>query len=241
SQELLIKKTKKSGGVFHVSSIPAPEARRAKPSQPPPETAAPGPSPEPSSPERSPGPAPAETAPARKATDGTSAAGKAGAGKAGARKATDGTPAAGKAGAGKVGAGKVGAGKVGAGAPNPSASAPMDLPRVLTALEEFVAIFESVVQTQKRLKGKFSPLLKKKFVDKADRYPFLDPFAAEFEYVNRKISFVGDAGEKELADGVFESVKELAEDLGLQAPFQETLAPWIKKHSRDFSGIGVTV
>ncbi|MCP4693743.1 MAG: hypothetical protein GY859_37260, partial [Desulfobacterales bacterium] len=47
SQELLIKKTKKSGGVFHVSSIPAPEARRAKPSQPPPETAAPGPSPEP--------------------------------------------------------------------------------------------------------------------------------------------------------------------------------------------------
>ncbi len=211
SQELLIKKTKKSGGVFHVSSIPAPVEKSAAA---PPVVSEDKPS---------------EAAPAKKTAPKTrapEAAQRKAAPKANPKAAPKATPkAAPKA----------------ASPPDAEASEPMDLARVLSALEEFLTILESVVRTQKRLKGKFTNLLKRKFVEKADLYPFLDPFAAEFEYVDHKIRFFGDAGEKELAESVFESVTELADDLGLQGMLQEMLAPWKKKYAGAFSEIGLTV
>lgn len=57
---------------------------------------------------------------------------------------------------------------------------------------------ETVIKANKRIKGDFETLLNKKFVDKVDQYDFLDPFAAEFRYVNGEVIFTGKAIQKEL-------------------------------------------
>lgn len=85
----------------------------------------------------------------------------------------------------------------------------------IKSLETLLGLLERGIKSNKKIKAPFSKLLKKKFVEKANKYPFLDPFVAEFEYSEQKITFVGDASDNELAKGVIESVKELAEELGI--------------------------
>jgi hypothetical protein len=43
-----------------------------------------------------------------------------------------------------------------------------------------------MIRSNKNIKEDFETLLKKKFVDKAATYAFLDPFAGEFSYKNNK-------------------------------------------------------
>jgi hypothetical protein len=46
-----------------------------------------------------------------------------------------------------------------------------------------------------------------------ERYPFLDPFAAEFEYHDHEIVFVGSAQPNEFAAGLTEALRQMVEDL----------------------------
>ncbi|HEX4951613.1 MAG TPA: hypothetical protein VFZ34_33455 [Blastocatellia bacterium] len=46
-----------------------------------------------------------------------------------------------------------------------------------------------------------------------ERYPFLDPFAAEFEYQDKEIVFVGTAQAGEFAAGLTEALRQMVEDL----------------------------
>jgi hypothetical protein len=109
----------------------------------------------------------------------------------------------------------------------------------LEMLEELLNQFESVVQKKKKLQGQFRTLLKKKFIQKADQYDFLDPFAAEFEYANGKVGFIGKASELELVHGVFESVGELAKEVGVYAILMEALIPWLKKYGKSLDKHGI--
>jgi len=103
---------------------------------------------------------------------------------------------------------------------------------VLVMLEELMNIFENIFKDNKKIKSEFNKSLKMKFMEKADKYPFLDPFAAEFEYVNQKISYTGDTEEEELIKGIIESLRELADELDIMDQFYEYLAPWIEKYSK---------
>ena len=93
-------------------------------------------------------------------------------------------------------------------------------------------IFERVVNSEKKIKNDFTLLLKNKFLEQAGKYPFLDPFAAEFEYSDHKVVFTGDPGEKELLKGVTDSVKELAEEMGLLGRLKEELQSLQAKYSK---------
>ena len=93
-------------------------------------------------------------------------------------------------------------------------------------------IFESTVASKKNLKADFNRLLKKKFVENADTYTFLDPFAGEFEYANDKIIFSGKASDKELINGVVNSIKELAQELGLLAGLKDNSTAWSARYSK---------
>jgi hypothetical protein len=110
---------------------------------------------------------------------------------------------------------------------------------ILAMLEEFLGVFETVMPTKKNKGAGFSNILKKKFVEKAEDYAFLDPFAAEFEYSNRKIKYSGQVGEKELADGVITSARELAEELGLLAEVKKYMAPWSDKYEKKIEELGI--
>jgi hypothetical protein len=110
---------------------------------------------------------------------------------------------------------------------------------IVPMLEELLHIFERVVKADKALKLGFSTALKRKFMEKADEFIFLDPFAAEFEYADQKITYTGNAGDEELAKGLTECVKEMAEELGVRAQLNEELAPWSKKHKKELNRINL--
>lgn len=111
--------------------------------------------------------------------------------------------------------------------------------QTIAMLEELLGIFERAVRSNRKAKGGFTTLLKRKFVEKADEYAFLDPFIAEFSYSDRKIAFVGEAGDEELARGVFESVKELAEELRVLPQLRIECVLWNQKHRREVGRLGI--
>ena len=113
--------------------------------------------------------------------------------------------------------------------PGSSFSKPSEV--ILRMLEELMVIFENSVASQKKMKANVTKLLKKKFVEKADRYAFLDPFAGEFDYANRTIDFSGAASDKELIDGVMNSIRELAQELGVLQQLQNASMEWSDKYA----------
>ncbi|MFZ0241814.1 MAG: hypothetical protein WAL90_09230 [Desulfobacterales bacterium] len=110
---------------------------------------------------------------------------------------------------------------------------------VLRMLEEFLGIFETLHNTQKDHKTDFNSLIRKKFVENAERFTFLDPFAGEFDFSDRKISFSGDADESELAQGIIVSSTELAEEIGLRDELRKYLASWQQKYEKKLDHLGV--
>ena len=73
-------------------------------------------------------------------------------------------------------------------------------------------------------KGKFLGAFKKSLLEKADRYPFLDPFSSEFEYRERKIQFTGDAVDKDLAQGILECLRITLLQLAKELPKNKILS-----------------
>jgi hypothetical protein len=112
--------------------------------------------------------------------------------------------------------------------------------RIITAMEEMMAIFERTLSAKKSIPSDFATVLNRKFVEKADRYPFLDPFAAEFKYANEKIKLEGDTTDEELTQGVVESIKELAAELDALTQFKSNLVTWMKKYSEEVKLFGIT-
>ncbi|UCF86145.1 MAG: hypothetical protein JSV50_11090 [Desulfobacteraceae bacterium] len=111
---------------------------------------------------------------------------------------------------------------------------------VLPALEDLLVIFERTLKSNNKSTTDFNTLLKKKFVEMVDKYAFLDPFTAEFDYDNQKIRFTGNASDEELVNGVIESVEDLAGELGILPQFVEELAPWSQKHAKEVARFGIS-
>ena len=109
------------------------------------------------------------------------------------------------------------------------------------ALGEPMSKLEGLVASSKRIKSDFGTLLKKKFVEKAETYPFLDPFAGEFFYAGGKISFEGKSSEESLFRGVLECVKELAEELDLTDELRRELESWTSKYDAQLRGYGLSI
>jgi len=104
---------------------------------------------------------------------------------------------------------------------------------VLTMLEALLSVFERIITSNREIESNFNTLLKKKFMEKADEFIFLDPFAAEFEYADQKITFTGDAGDEELVKGLTECVREIAEGVGILSQLNDELGPWSDKYKKD--------
>jgi hypothetical protein len=107
--------------------------------------------------------------------------------------------------------------------------------RVIEMLEELLAVFEKVMGSKKKKQMDFQKLLKQKFVQHAERYAFLDPFAGEFEYLDQRITFSGQTSDAHLVDAVFTIVKEMALELGLLSTLTENLDSWSLKYGEDLA------
>ncbi len=114
-------------------------------------------------------------------------------------------------------------------------------PEVLGALEDLLSLLESFFASNQIVKGDFNTLLKKRFLHMADEYAFLDPFAREFHYAGRKIRFVSEAKNAEVAQGVFVAVAGLVREQGVSALFKTRLDGWLQKHGKKLLGFGISV
>lgn len=113
------------------------------------------------------------------------------------------------------------------------------LQHVLRMLEEFLGIFETLYNSRKDKEADFNSLIRKKFVENAERFTFLDPFAGEFDFNDRKIRFSGAADDAELANGIIVSTTELAEDMGMQEEMRKYLASWQRKYGEKLNHLGI--
>jgi hypothetical protein len=108
----------------------------------------------------------------------------------------------------------------------------------LAMLEELIGLAEKIL-TVNRVQPGFDRRLKQKLLAKAERFPFLDPFAGEFEFSDRKIRFSGDTPHRELVEALTETVTELAVEAGAEEAFRERLAGWAERHGRHLMRLGV--
>ena len=120
-------------------------------------------------------------------------------------------------------------------------ASPGRVPDAFIMLEDLLGQFERIVGSNKRIKQDFETLLRKKFVEKAEEYGFLDPFAGEFEYADHKIRFMGNTDEKTLIRGVTATLLELAEDLNMTSILKEQMGPFGKKYARQLETLGVSL
>ena len=110
---------------------------------------------------------------------------------------------------------------------------------VLNMLEEFLKIAEYVIVKRRKKGTDFQKLLKQKFIENADKYAFLDPFAGEFEYADRTIRFSGAADEKELVKGVIEATLQLVQERGLMPLLSKRLKGWSNDYQAEMTKYGV--
>jgi hypothetical protein len=96
---------------------------------------------------------------------------------------------------------------------------------LLNEVSEFIDI------NHKKTKVNSSTLIKKKFIEKANRYPFLDPFAAEFDYTDKTVSVHSNIKRTELISGIIDSLKAVAEELNQQPKIEKIITLWSEKHA----------
>ena len=92
-------------------------------------------------------------------------------------------------------------------------------PRTGVEMSELTTLMSTVIAAVERgmtVAGRgssFPTALRAGLLAVTEHYPFLDPFAAEFEYHDREIVFVGSAQPEEFANGLIEALGQMVEDL----------------------------
>jgi hypothetical protein len=112
--------------------------------------------------------------------------------------------------------------------------------QVITMLGKMLIVLEETVSNNKKYASRFGTILRKKWVDMADQYPFLDPFAGELIYENQKLEFYGEADSKELAAAVMRSVAEIVVEHGFQKAFSKRLESWKAKYNEQIKRLGIS-
>lgn len=111
--------------------------------------------------------------------------------------------------------------------------------RALEMLEGLLAELETLVRKNRRIRSDFETLLNRKFVEKADKYDFLDPFLAEFKYSGGKISYNGKTGPDEIVGAVEECAYEIAHENGFLSQLRGRLDDWRKQFADEIAKFDV--
>ncbi len=118
-------------------------------------------------------------------------------------------------------------------APSGTSKPETDTARALAMLEDLLRTMEQVVRSNRKIRHDFETLLNQKFVEKVDKYEFLDPFAAEFRYSGGSVSYTGEAGARVLVEAISECVSEIAENFDLTPHLRKELHPWRNKFANE--------
>jgi hypothetical protein len=112
-------------------------------------------------------------------------------------------------------------------------------PSVIEMLEELLVILDRTISANEKTKSRFQTLFKRKLLAKTSEYYFLDPFVEKLSFFDHKLSFVGDATERELATAIVECATELANEQGLFDEFMKNLKGWAQKYPENVSRLDI--
>jgi hypothetical protein len=136
--------------------------------------------------------------------------------------------------------------KLGDGSERAGISQSIDLHGVTEIFQEIMSTIEAVVDKLGKRSGVFMDNLKTAQVEKSDVYPFLDPFAAEFEYMQGKIKFHGKVSAEVLASGIKDCIEMTLNKIPIKITKDElyekirsSLQPTIKKFEKKIDDFGL--
>ena len=113
--------------------------------------------------------------------------------------------------------------------------------RVVHMLQSLLSLLEKVVRANKKIRTDFETMLNRKFMQKVDKYDFLDPFAGDFKYSNGQLFYTGNASQKQLVSGVVECVREIVAEIGITKSFRKYLASWHKEYIDEIYSFDVEI
>jgi hypothetical protein len=123
----------------------------------------------------------------------------------------------------------------------------VELQGVIEVMQEVMGIIESLVDGLGKRKGSFKENFTKVQMEQSEDYPFLDPFAAEFEYKNGKIRFSGKVSSAVvLAQGISDCIDITLNNISLEISKDElyrqiksALQPTIEKLGEKIDNLGL--
>jgi hypothetical protein len=108
-------------------------------------------------------------------------------------------------------------------------------------LQYVMLIYDKFISNNRKIQGDFDTILKRKFVEKVDKYDFLDPFTAEFKYANGKIEFSGRVDDVRLTTGLIECLHEIAAENDMQKWLDKSLWPLREKYAREIDFLKIKI
>lgn len=122
----------------------------------------------------------------------------------------------------------------------------VDLQGATEVMQEVMGIIESVVDELSSRRGSFRNNFNKAQLEKSEDYPFLDPFAAEFEYKNKKITFSGKVPPEVFVRGIKDCIDVTLDQIALEITKEElyekigsALKPTITKFGETIDDLGL--
>lgn len=106
------------------------------------------------------------------------------------------------------------------------------------SLKNFLIIFVETIRKNKSENPEL--ILKQKFLDNVNRYPFLDPFQAEFDYSQGEMNFNGEVLEEDIARAVIDCAWDVVEDCRQDKEFHSALEKWHYKATMEENGFSVS-
>jgi hypothetical protein len=122
-----------------------------------------------------------------------------------------------------------------------------DLKELLPILQEIISRAEKLVDGSSRRRGLFHKIFKESLIEKSEEFPFLDPFAGEFEYREGTIQFSGEIGARDFTTGIVEGLvstllrleKELPKDKILPLKLKAGIESSLERHGEALKRLGV--
>ena len=102
-----------------------------------------------------------------------------------------------------------------------------DLKILLLIFQEVFSKVENLVDGISQ-KGMFLSALKKTLLEKANEYPFLDPFSGEFEYRGGKIQYKGEEKEEDFSKGMIECLRSTLYQVAQEIPKNKIFSSQLK-------------
>ena len=116
----------------------------------------------------------------------------------------------------------------------------IDFPQLLALWADIIQAAETAADRLTE-EGHFMNVFKETLIENADDYPFLDPFAAKFQYQQGEISFDGEARKdfsRGVAEGLQGALNRIESEIGgknLYAQVQRELDPVIETHQEEIN------